>query len=293
MLINEVCKDCQLKRNIDMYPAEAPAEAIEAYQARVRNILDRSDGISTPEVAEQMYDLRRELFGADRDYSGIKSHFNSLMLSLLPYMEQKVREADDPLTMAVQYAMAGNYIDFGALSDVSEAVLQDQLDRAAEKSIDADILERFRKEILTAKEMVYFTDNCGEIVCDKLLISVMRSLSPELSVTVIVRSKQAVNDATVEDAMQIGMEEAADRVIGNGNGMPGNVISAMSPEAMDAIERADVMVSKGQGNYEGLNGCGLNIYYLFLCKCEAFMKRFGAPQFTGIMAHESTGVSEI
>lgn len=286
MLINEVCRDCQLKRNIDMYPAGSPPEVIEVYQSRVREILDRSDGISTPEVAEQMYDLRRELFGADKDYSGIKSHFNSLMLSLLPYMEQKVREADDPLTMAVQYAMAGNYIDFGALSNVSEAVLQDQLDRAAEKAIDEDMLERFRKEILSARRMVYFTDNCGEIVCDKLLISVMRSLSPGLSVTVIVRSKQAVNDATIEDAMQIGMEEAADRVIGNGNGMPGNVIRAMSPEAMDAIEKADVLVSKGQGNYEGLCGCGLNIYYLFLCKCEAFMKRFGVSQFTGIMAHE-------
>lgn len=286
MLINETCKDCQIKKNINAYPDWASSEKIEIYQARVRDILDKCYGLSTPQVAEKMYDLRRELFGADKDYSEIKSHFNSLMLSMLPYMEQHVQVSEDPLAMAVQYAMAGNYIDFGAMESVDENVLQAQLDQAADIMIDEDVLERFRKDILSARRMVYFTDNCGEIVTDRLLISTIRDLAPEIEVTVIVRSKDAVNDATVEDARQIRMEEAANRVIGNGNGMPGNVISEMSPEAMDVIEKADVLVSKGQGNYEGLSGCGLNIYYLFLCKCEAFMKRFGVPQFTGIMTHE-------
>ena len=286
MLINETCKDCQIKKNIDAYPAWASSEKIEVYQARVRDILDKCYGLSTPQVAEKMYNLRRELFGSDKDYSEIKSHFNSLMLSMLPYMEQHVQVLEDPLAMAVQYAMAGNYIDFGAMESVDENVLQAQLDQAADIMIDEDVLERFRKDILSARRMVYFTDNCGEIVTDRLLISTIRDLAPEIEVTVIVRSKDAVNDATVEDARQIRMEEAANRVIGNGNGMPGNVISEMSPEAMDVIEKADVLVSKGQGNYEGLSGCGLNIYYLFLCKCEAFMKRFGVPQFTGIMTHE-------
>lgn len=287
MIINENCKKCQLKKNINAYPSEAPPEKIDAYQRRVRDILDKCDGLSTPQVAEQMYDLRREIFGADKDYSAVKNYYNSLMLSLFPYMEQQVMTAEDPLTMAVKYAMVGNYIDFGALESVDEAVLRTQLDQAADISISADVLDSFRKDILSAGQMVYFTDNCGEIVTDKLLISVMRSLAPELAVTVIVRSKEAVNDATFEDARQIRMEEAATRVIGNGNGMPGNVISEMSPEAMDTIKRADFLVSKGQGNYEGLSGSGFNIYYLFLCKCEAFMKRFDVPQFTGIMTREN------
>ncbi len=286
MLINENCKKCQLNKNLNMYPAEASQEKIEAYQSGVRDILDKCDGLSTPQVAEQMYDLRREIFGADKDYSEIKSYYNKLMLSLYPYMEQQVRDAEDPLAMAVQYAMVGNYIDFGAMESVDENELRVQVDQAADIVIDARVLNSFRSEILSARQMVYFTDNCGEIVADKLLISVIRSLAPELEVTVIVRSKEAVNDATIVDARQVRMEEAAARVIGNGNGMPGNVICEMSPEAMDIIDKADVLVSKGQGNFEGLSGCGLNIYYLFLCKCEAFMKRFDVPQFTGIMTHE-------
>lgn len=286
MLINENCKNCQLKKNLNAYPAGASQESIDIYQLRVRDILDKCDGLSTPQVAEKMYDLRRELFGADKDYSEIKKYYNRLMLSLLPYMEQRVRTAKDPLMMAVQYAMAGNYIDFGAMDSVDENQLKVQLDQAAGIVINTYVLDSFRKDILSAQQMAYFTDNCGEIVTDKLLISVMRSLAPELEVTVIVRSKDAVNDATIDDAGQICMEDAATRVIGNGNGMPGNVISEMSPEAMDAVKRADFLISKGQGNYEGLSGCGLNVYYLFLCKCEAFMKRFDVPQFTGIMTHE-------
>ncbi len=287
MLINENCKKCQIRKNMNAYPAGASPELIEIYQSGVRDILDKCDGLSTPQVAEKMYDLRRKLFGADKDYSEIKSYYNSLMLSLLPYMEQKVRDAEDSLTMAVQYAMVGNYIDFGAMENVDESVLRMQLDQAANIAIDEGVLNSFRNDILSARQMVYFTDNCGEIVTDRLLISTIRGLAPEIEVTVIVRSKDAVNDATIEDAGQIRMEETANRVIGNGNGMPGNVISEMSPEAMNVTENADILVSKGQGNYEGLSGCGLNIYYLFLCKCEAFMKRFDVPQFTGIMTHEN------
>ena len=90
MIINETCKACQLRRNVNLYPADAAAEKIKTYQSRVRDILDRCDGLTTPQVAEQMYDLRREIFGADKDYTEIKRYYNKLMLSLLPYMEQQV-----------------------------------------------------------------------------------------------------------------------------------------------------------------------------------------------------------
>lgn len=118
------------------------------------------------------------------------------------------------------------------------------------------------------------------------MISTLRDVNPDLYITVIVRGKPAINDTTLEDAQDINMKDVAQKVIGNGTGMPGNVIGAISEEAMDEVRKADVLVSKGQGNYEGLSGCGLNIYYFFLCKCEMFMKRFGVEQFTGIMARE-------
>ena len=188
--------------------------------------------------------------------------------------------------MAIQYAMVGNYIDFGALEKVNEQELKEKLDEAVNIHLDAQMLDTFQEDIIHAKRLVYFTDNCGEIVTDKLLISVLREINPNLYITVIVRGKPVLNDATLEDARDVHMEEVAQKVMGNGTGMPGNVIGAISKEAMDEVESADMLISKGQGNYEGLSGCGLHMYYFFLCKCEMFMKRFNVEQFTGIMTRE-------
>lgn len=286
MVISEYCKQCQIKRNMAKYPANASAEQIKRYQDEVQEIVKNSDGYTTPQVSEKMNALRQEIFGSVMDYTDIKKHYNQLMLDYFPYMEEKVDAAENHLKMAIQYAMVGNYIDFGALENVNERELKEKLDEAVNIQIDSLMLEAFGEDILHAKRLVYFTDNCGEIVTDKLLISALREINPNLYITVIVRGKPVLNDATLEDARDVHMEEVAQKVMGNGTGMPGTVIGAISKEAMDEVESADVLISKGQGNYEGLSGCGLNMYYFFLCKCEMFMRRFEVEQFTGIMTRE-------
>lgn len=286
MVISEYCKKCQIKRNMVKYPANASAEQIKRYQDEVQEIVKNSDGYTTPQVSEKMNALRQEIFGSAMDYTDIKKHYNQLMLDYFPYMEEKVDAAENHLKMAIQYAMVGNYIDFGALENVNERELKEKLDEAVNIQIDSLMLEAFCEDILHAKRLVYFTDNCGEIVTDKLLISALREINPNLYITVIVRGKPVLNDATLEDARDVHMEEVAQKVMGNGTGMPGTVIGAISKEAMDEVESADVLISKGQGNYEGLSGCGLNMYYFFLCKCEMFMRRFEVEQFTGIMTRE-------
>lgn len=287
MIINEYCKDCQIRRNLNKYPSSAPAFKIEAYQHGVMEIIAHCDGLSTPQISEKMNALRLEHFGSAKDYTETKRHFNALMLGLLPYMQEQVANADDPLRMALQYSMVGNFIDFGIMDDVDENELRSNLEAAKYIAIDPGMIQSFSREVEKAHRLVFFTDNCGEIVTDKLLISVLHGLNPQLQVTVIVRGKPVVNDATMEDAIQVGMQDVAQSVIGNGAGMPGNVIGAISSEAMNEISNADVLVSKGQGNFEGLSGCGLNIFYLFLCKCDAFTQRFNVPRFTGVMTRES------
>lgn len=286
MIISEYCKECQIKRNMANYPVGASKEQIKRYQNAVQEIVKNCDGEATPQISEKMNALRQEIFGSVVDYTEIKKHYNQLMLDYFPYMVEKVDAAENHLKMAIQYAMVGNYIDFGALENVNERELKEKLDEAVNIQIDSLMLESFCEDILHAKRLVYFTDNCGEIVTDKLLISALREINPKLYITVIVRGKPVLNDATLEDARDVHMEEVAQKVMGNGTGMPGNVIGAISKEAMDEVESADVLISKGQGNYEGLSGCGLHMYYFFLCKCEMFMKRFNVEQFTGIMTRE-------
>lgn len=287
MVINEECKKCQIKRNINKYPVNATEEKITEYQYKVKEIVKNSDGLSTPQVAEKMDNLRQELFGNVMDYTEIKQHYNQLMLDQFPYIKNKVDTSENHLKTAIQYAMVGNYIDFGALENVNEGELKAQLDEAININIDSKLLDVFKNDLVNAKRLVYFTDNCGEIVTDKLLISTLRDINLNLHITVIVRGKPVLNDATLEDAKYIHMEDVAQKVLGNGTGLLGNVVGAISKESMDEVENADLLISKGQGNYEGLSGCGLNIYYLFLCKCEMFMRRFGVEQFTGIMAREN------
>lgn len=108
---------------------------------------------------------------------------------------------------------------------------------------------------------------------------------PQIDITVIVRGKPALNDATIEDAEEAGLSEVV-TVIGNGNGITGTWLPEISAEAREKIEEADLILSKGQGNFETLQGCGKNIYYMFLCKCKLFVERFQMEQFEGVLANE-------
>ena len=238
MVINEECKKCQIKRNVDKYPDNVTKEEIKKYQYEVNEIIRNSDGLTTPQIAEKMDNLRRDMFGNLMDYTEIKKHYNQLMLDCFPYMKNRVNISEDHLKMAIQYAMVGNYIDFGALENVNEIKLKTQLDEAVNIHIDPKLLTVFQKDIVNANRLVYFTDNCGEIVTDKLFISTLRDINPDLYISVIVRGKPVLNDATLEDAKYIHMENVAQKVIGNGTGMPGNVIGVISQQPMQEIKNA-------------------------------------------------------
>ena len=144
---------------------------------------------------------------------------------------------------------------------------------------------KFTKDLQTAKKLVYLTDNCGEILLDKLLLETIAAAAPQAERIIIVRGEPVLNDATMEDALQVGIDTLG-KVFPNGTNIAGTYLPWVSAEAKEAIDEADILVSKGQGNFESLHGCGLNIYYLFLCKCQWFMERFGLPQFSGVFINE-------
>ncbi len=286
MRMNDGCRRCQLDKKLNAYPAGATAEQIREYQSTVEDLVINSGEASSPEIASRISAVYRKLFGPEKDFTEIKEHFNALMMELWPDMQESVRRAEDPLERAVQLAMTGNFIDFVALANVDENKLRSLLADAYRISVDKEMLEAFRREIGKARRMVYFTDNCGEIVTDRLLIEMIRRINPSLQVTAILRGEPVANDATLQDAEQICLGETVQRVMGSGNDIPGAVIERFSGEALEEIRKADLLVSKGQGNYEGLSGCGLNIFYIFMCKCSFFMERFGVKQFTGIITRE-------
>ena len=283
---NSHCTQCLLKQHLTNYPDTATEEERLTYIRRLFSILtDIAPGESSPVVVNRILTLQKEMFDQFVDYTDIKKHFNQLMLEQEDWIYADISSAPDPIRRAVQYVMKGNYIDFGVLSDVNSEKLMELLSQAKDQTIDEQIFEELMQDLTSAKNMVLLTDNCGEIVLDKLLVRTIMSQFPDLQIHVIVRGGHALNDATMEDACQVGLPDLVE-VIGNGTCLQGTYLPDISKEARDLLEQADVILSKGQGNFESLQYCGLNIYYLFLCKCDLFTKRFHTHLYNGILTND-------
>ena len=286
--IPQACMDCVCDTSLRRAPADAAPEELEAHRAEARALVHASaSSQSAPEITWRLAQLRAARFGAragEADWPALNARFNALMLERSEAIRAEIERAEDPLQKAVQYAMIGNYIDFAALKSVNEAELNRMLEDTGRFPVDARALESLRACVRRAGRLAYLTDNCGEIVLDGLLIRQLRALNPNLTVTVIVRGGVAMNDATLSDAAQTGLDRMEGvRVIDSGSAVTGTPLKRISREALSCLDEADAVISKGQGNYETLQYSGLHAFYIFLCKCPMFMRRFGVAQFTGML----------
>ena len=280
------CVRCILEKQMASCPQDVPEAQKLHYLQRMLCIVGQAPAtLSAPLLLRDISRLRDEMFGHVDEFGPIKRHFNQVMLDQLPRAEQEIGRARDPLPEALRLALAGNYIDFGAMKDVSEERLRQML--AAPIPLDAGTVQRFRRDLGQAEHLLFLTDNCGEVVMDKLLIRVIRQLWPRLEVTVMVRGGPVLNDATWEDARQVGLEEVA-RVIDSGTALAGTCAEELTGPALEAWQQADVVLAKGQGNFETLRGCGRNVYYLFLCKCRMFADAFGVQPLTGMFLNDDS-----
>ena len=180
----------------------------------------------------------------------------------------------------------GNYIDFGAMNEVDEDTFLGLFDRVDMQERDVPVYRSFLNACEKASEFLLITDNCGEIVLDKLMIRQLKNRFPKLHVTLLMRGKDVLNDATPADAVYFGLDALAD-IVDNGLAIAGTIPSMLPEPAFKALEKADVILAKGQGNYESLSRQGYHVFYAFLCKCELFMNRFQVPKLTGIFVEET------
>lgn len=284
--LNPGCISCLIKSRLEDFPEDTPREKQILYMQRVlKEISEAPKSVSAPVIVRTINEIQKDMFGYNKDFTHVKAYFNELMLGKVPAIQQKLEESADSLKLAIQYAMTGNYIDFGAMEKVDENELQRFLDDSHNNFVNATEYEALKSDISNAKEIVYLTDNCGEIVMDKVLVQEIQKVNPDANITVIVRGMPVLNDATMEDAVQVGLTEMVN-VIGNGSEIAGTSLEEISQEAKDKMAQADVILAKGQGNFETLQMCGLNIYYIFMCKCEMFAKRFQVPRFSGMLLND-------
>ena len=288
MRLDSQCILCLLKRHSETAAKYGDEGQVTAFTRDLMHLICAGPvEMSAPFYTPGITKLFTEHFGlADDRFAEEKEASNRYALERFDRLTQMVRAAADPLYAGLQGAILGNYIDFSALQgEVSFEKLDAMLELLHTIEVDRETFEALRADLGRGKELLYLTDNAGEIVFDRVFLEVIRDTFPNLSITVCVRGGPAQNDATRADAQAIGMPF---RVIDNGTRIPGTVLELASEELNAALSTADVIIAKGQANVETLldTDHGYNVYYAFLVKCKRFIDRFGKAKLTPMLVHD-------
>ncbi len=271
-LVSQVIKTAHLTRAQDR---ETLYKQVFAYMSQ----LDFNK--TNPEVAGDTYAMLKRHIGNNDPYKEVRDYFNDLIMQLMPSIRTKIEAADDPFKAALQYASAANIIDFSPAHSgelVTTETVTELLDQATNMPFVIDHTKQLQTDLSNAKTLLYLGDNCGEICLDKLLIETIKRQNPNLQIYFGVRGAPVVNDSTEEDAYKIGMDELA-RIISNGDISQGTVIEHTSPEFQAIYHNADLIIAKGQANYETLSDrIDQNIYFMLITKCKVIANDIGVPE---------------
>ena len=279
MRISQSCAECLYKRQ------KNKTDNTE-YLAEIKALLDnRKETDTSPYMVYLFNKVHVRYFGKGADYSAIKKQYNDLVLAMEDSLRHEINSAEEPLAKAMMMSRAGNYIDFGAMNSVDRDEFLSLFSNTEMREDDRKTYVSFLRECTDAKTFLLICDNCGEIVLDKLMLEQLKLRFPHLTVRAMVRGDNVLNDATAEDAKYVGLDTEAE-IISNGEAVAGTIYEMLPDEAKNVLDNSDVILAKGQGNYESLSGQGRHIFYEFLCKCELFTSRFNVPKLTGIFLEE-------
>jgi len=247
--------------------------------------IEAPEDVASPWFGPAVAQLLNEMYGLPVDrFREEKLESNRFVLERLDQIRQKVEMAEDPVFAGLQFAILGNYLDFGALQgQVSFEKLEDMLNNALEMELDREAYGSLCRDMEQGRRLLYLTDNAGEIGFDRIFAEQIAKKYPHLEIIFCVRGMITQNDATREDAETVGIPFP---VIDNGNGVAGTQLDQLSEAAEAAFKNADVIIAKGMGNTETMFGCGYNVYYAFLVKCQRFATVFEQPMFTPMLVKE-------
>lgn len=266
------CIPCFLKGALEMARLVDGNEIVhkEILDEVARMIPEFSLVCSPPEMSRMIHKAMEKRFGNKDPYINIKKESNRKALELYPKLKEKVAFSKDRLLTAVEIAISGNVIDYGAKNTLN---IEDEIEKLFTNDfmhINKTIFdyEHFKRDLFKAKRILYLADNAGEVVFDRVL---MEEIPDDKAIIVAVRDKPVINDALFEDAQECGLDQRA-KIISSGVDAPGTVLKYCSKEFLGIYKNADLIISKGQGNYEALSQEKENIYFLFRAKCPIIAK---------------------
>jgi len=227
---------------------------------------------SPPEIGRLVYQLVSNHIGEKDIYQTIRQKSILLALGIYSTLKEQINKAKDPLLKAVELAIAGNIIDYGAknslnVEDEIQRILDEKIQHNKSEKISLFNYQSFKQILEQSKHIVYLGDNAGETVFDRLLLEVILKQYPNIKIIYAVKEHPIINDALVEDAIGSGLDALA-TIVSSGSDAPGTVLSLCSDEFIQTFNNADMIISKGQGNFEALADNDRSIFFLLIAKCK-------------------------
>jgi len=265
------CLPCFARQAVES--AEMATDDPEMKERIIRAALRKASEIpfdkSPPHMGKEIHKIIKDLLGDIDPYKDLKNLYNKEALDLYPRMKEIVASSDEPLETAARLAIAGNIIDFGVSVTDNHFRLMDIIEDTLKRPFAVDQYQEFKLDVRNAEKILYAGDNAGEIVFDRILIEEI----PEFKQKVIyaVKGSAVLNDVTIDDARDTGVAEIVD-VIENGSDAPGTILEDCSEQFLNTYNEADIVIGKGQGNYETLSEFCEKCYYLLKVKCPVLAR---------------------
>jgi uncharacterized protein with ATP-grasp and redox domains len=283
------CIPCFIRQALDAVRLVTDDEAVHERVLRdvLRTAIEMDLRQSPPVMGQQIHRLIRKLTGEVDPYREMKDRFNRLALQMYPKLKAHVDCSPNPMEAAIRLAIAGNLIDMGVSIHLDESHVRDAIEQALRSPFDGNVGE-FTDAVSGAGDILYLADNAGEIVFDRLLIEQM----PMEKVTVVVKGFPVINDATMVDAEAAGLTEGVE-VIDNGSDAPGTILHGCSGPFLRRFNKADLIIAKGQGNYETLSEVEKDVFFMLKAKCPVIARDLGCHVDSLVLRRSTHGVSVV
>lgn len=275
MKINERCLPCLVNQVVKITQITNSINNEELYRKVFAYLSEIDFEKTNPEIIGQVFKLVKAYLHNDDPYQSIRKNYNDLFLNQLEKLEKKIIDFES----AVTYAIAGNIIDFSPIHQDEHLDVLSFFERIDHYQYSIHDIEQLYKDITKSKQLLYIGDNCGEICLDLLLIKYIKKINPSLHICFATRGEPVVNDSIEEDAYYVGMDRYA-TIIHNGDCSLGTVLNRTSDAFLNVYDTSDLIIAKGQANYESLSEEKKNIYFLLMVKCLVIAEYLKVPEKT-------------
>ncbi len=260
-----------------MQQAYRTAKIATTDEKKIKQVLDSAGEMikiismedTPPETGNHIYQKIREITNNNDPYQHVKKANIDEALKLYPELKKRIEKSEDPLLTAIRIAIAGNVIDLGVNKSFN---IIDDLQKILKQDFAVFDYEAFKKHLKRANSVLYIGDNAGESVFDRLLIETMGKPA-----TFVVREVPVINDCVIEDAVASGLDRVSE-IISSGSKAPATILRLCNSSFIEKFNQADIVISKGQGNYEGLSEVSRPVFFLLKAKCHVIARDLGVSE---------------